>query len=135
MLRLDFVSTNEAGSETESNLARAFLPGHYIEQSRTRIQAYRALAEIMNRKELEKLSRSWRDRFGPLPKPVENLLLMSEIKLAAAQRKMTVVEVRDSKVMLTRAGDLIQIGGKFPRLTAESPDVRLSDLYNMVKAF
>ncbi len=135
LLRLDFVSTNEAEFHSRGNLAAAFLSGDYIEQAKSRIQAYRSLAEIINRKDMEKLSRSWRDRFGPLPKPAENLLLMTEIKLAAALRKITIVEVRDSKVMLTRAGDLIQIGGKFPRLTAESPDARLRDLFEMVKAF
>ena len=35
------------------------------------------------------------------PEAVENLLLMTETKLAAAQRKITVLEVREKKVMMT----------------------------------
>ena len=73
-------------------------------QGRTRIQAYKKLAEIASKKDLEQLGRGWRDRFGPLPEAVENLLLMAEIKLAAAQRKIAALEVRESKVMMKRGG-------------------------------
>ncbi len=53
----------------------------------------------------------------PLRSPArraENLLLMTEIKLAASARKITQVEAREGKLILTRSGDYVQIGGKFP---------------------
>ena len=116
-------------------MAGAFLPAAYIAQPRTRIQAYRKLAEVAGHEELEQLSRAWRDRFGPAPEPVKNLLLMTEIKLAAAKRKISSLEVREKKVMMTRGGDLILIGGRFPRLTSSSPKLDLRELLELIQSF
>ena len=112
-----------------------FCPASYIGESQPRIQAYRRLNEIATQEQLDALRKTWRDRFGPLPEAVENLLLMSEIKLAAAARKMSMVEVRDAKVMLTRQRDFVQIGGHFPRLSTADPAERLRELLTMVRAF
>jgi len=144
-LRLDFIATNEAEylmtNETKDeegeprNFAPAFLPVAYIEQPQTRIQAYRKLAEVSSPQQLEQLRKAWRDRFGVPPKAVEHLLLMSEIKLLAAARKITKLEVKENKLMLTRGGDFVLIGGKFPRLTAKSAPARLRELVALIKSF
>ena len=52
----------------------------------------------------------------------------------SAARKITVVEVREGKLMLTRSGDFILIGGKFPRLTAGDPADRLREILAMLRA-
>ncbi len=134
VLRLDFVVTTESAGLGEG-VAPAFLPAAYIGQARQRIQAYRKLAEVSGPAELEQLGKGWRDRFGPPPEPVKNLLLMTEIKLAAAKRKISSLEVREKKVMVTRGGDLILIGGRFPRLTSSSPKLDLRELFELIKAF
>ena len=79
---------------------------------------------------MQRLRRDWRDRFGPFPPAVDNLLLLSEIKLAAAEAGITRVEVREGKVMLTRRGDFILVGGKFPRLVADRIDRQLGEFWN-----
>jgi len=112
----------------------AFLPVAYIAEARPRIQAYRRLAEVTTQEQLDEVRKTWRDRFGPMPDAAENLLSMTEIKLAAAARKITVVEARDGKLMLTRGGDLILIDGKFPRLTAPEPTLRLLEMLAMVRS-
>jgi transcription-repair coupling factor (superfamily II helicase) len=81
------------------------------------------------------LRKAWRDRFGRLPKAAENLLLLTELKISAAARKITMVEVREDRLMLTRNGHFIQIDGKFPRLTAADPDERLREVLSVVRAF
>jgi transcription-repair coupling factor (superfamily II helicase) len=137
---LDFVDQNEAawlrnaGSTTRHSIP-AFLPTSYISEPQTRIQAYRALAEITTNEQLDRLSAAWRDRFGRFPQAVENLLVLATIKLAATAKKITRVEVRDSKLMLTRGGDYILIGGKFPRLTQAAPAARLKELLAMLRKF
>ena len=147
VLRSDCVATREAeylGERSTSNAQRptsneakapAFLPQSYIAESQPRIQAYRRLAEVTTQEQLEALRKTWRDRFGVLPKAAENLLVMTEIKLAAAARRMSVVEVRDDKVMLTRNGAYVQIGGKFPRVAARDPGERLREVLLLVRAF
>jgi transcription-repair coupling factor (superfamily II helicase) len=134
-LRLDFVATNEgeflAGAPNER--VPAFLPTSYISDSALRIQAYRNLAEITTQEQLQRLRREWRDRFGATPPPVDNLLLLTEIKLAAARVRISRVEVRERKLMLTRRGDFILVGGKFPRLFSARIENYLSEIWDLLK--
>jgi transcription-repair coupling factor (superfamily II helicase) len=123
------------GRLSASEKIPAFLPAAYIAESQPRIQAYRRLAEVTSQEQLEALRKTWRDRFGPLPNAAENLLLLTEIKLAAASRKMAAVEVRESKVMLTRGGDYILLGGKFPRLSSADPKQLLGELLALIRSF
>jgi transcription-repair coupling factor (superfamily II helicase) len=115
-------------------VAAAFLPAAYIGESQPRIQAYRRLAEVTTQEQLDTLRKTWRDRFGALPEAAENLLVMTEVKLAASARKITQVEAREGKLILTRGGDYMQIGGKFPRLTAPEPSDRLREMLTMVRS-
>jgi len=134
-VRFDFVITNEAGyaQAAGEEVTGAFLPTAYISESKTRIQAYRALAEVASPDQLDKVRKTWRDRFGPLPEAVENLLMLSEIKLAAAARKITKVEVKERKLMLTCGGDYILVAGKFPRLQSEDPAERLRETRDLMR--
>ena len=106
----------------------AFLPAGYIEEPKLRIQAYRQLAGITRTEELEALRESWRDRFGKLPQPVDNLLELTGLKLLAASRRVQQIEVKGPKVMLTRGGDFVLVAGKFPRLTSRHPVTKVREI-------
>jgi len=136
-LRLDFVATREADfTKASANaVAPAFLPASYVTEAQSRLQAYRRLAEVGSQEQLEALRKTWRDRFGPLPEAVTNLLLMTEIKLLAAARKMPVIEVREGKAMLSRGGDYILLGGRFPRLNTTDAAERLTELAKLIRSF
>ncbi len=135
VLKLDFVAQREAEFAESPDLAPAFLPTSYIAESQPRIQAYRRLAEIAAQEQLDTLRETWRDRFGPLPEAAANLLRLTELKLAAQARQIGVIEVREDRVMFSRAGNYIQIGGKFPRLSADEPTERLGELVKLAQAF
>jgi transcription-repair coupling factor (superfamily II helicase) len=133
--RLDFVATNEAeyvqfGTEKR---VPAFIPTSYIGETTLRIQVYRHIAEITTAEQLEGLRRDWRDRFGNFPPAVDNLFLLTEIKLAAAKTGVTRVEVRERKLMLTRRGDFILVGGKFPRLVEDRIEQHLEEVLALTK--
>ncbi|MGI8438311.1 MAG: DEAD/DEAH box helicase, partial [Chthoniobacterales bacterium] len=133
--RLDFVATNEAEfvqADPETRVP-AFLPGAYIGDATLRIQAYRQLAQISSREQWDRLRKDWRDRFGKFPGAVDNLLTLTEIKLAAAKAGVTRVEVREDKLMLTRRGDFILVSGKFPRLSTGRIDRRLSEVLELTR--
>jgi transcription-repair coupling factor (superfamily II helicase) len=133
MLRLDFVCTNEAEYvSSQTHLEPAFIPADYMAQPQQRIQAYKKLAEASSRESLQKLGRDWRDRFGPHPAAIRNLLTLNEIKLAAARTKVVAIEVKDSKVMLTRGGDYLLIGDRFPRLTCNEAENNLENLLSLL---
>ncbi len=133
-VRLDFVASSEtefapAGAEEG---VPAFIPTSYIGDTILRIQAYRSLAEITTHQQMHSLRRDWRDRFGKPPPAIDNLFLLTEIKLAAAKVNVTRVEVRDGKLMLTRRGDFILVGGKFPRLVARRIE-QLSEVLRLIR--
>jgi len=134
-VRFDFLITNEAEyiQAGDDAVTGAFLPAAYISEPKTRIQAYRALAEVATPEQLDKVRKTWRDRFGPLPDAVENLLILSDIKLAAAARKIAKVEVKEHKLMLTRGGDYILVAGKFPRLQADTPAESLRETLGLLR--
>ena len=152
-VRLDFVVTNEAEfiapprndgfPAVESTVTAwkpslperipAFIPVAYVSDPAMRIRSYREIAEITSREQLERLRRDWRDRFGAFPPAVDNLFVLVEIKLAAAESGVSRVEVRERKVMLTRHGDFILVAGKFPRLVGSKIDQHLPEVVELIK--
>ncbi len=135
-LRADFLVMNEALMvDAPSGMTGAFLPSTFIEDPRLRIQAYRALGEVMTRKELSELEVQWRDQFGEnLPHPVTNLLTCGSIRLAAAHGGITEVEIKDRKLMLTRNGKYVMLNGKFPRLTEKAGHHQLVEALKMLRS-
>ena len=113
----------------------AFIPQTYMEDAKLRITAYRLLGEVMTRKELDALTENWRDQFGPPPPAVENLLVCAGIKLAAAHARISAVEVKEGKIMLTRNGQPVLLGGKFPRLTGGDATLQLHELLQLLRSF
>ena len=147
-LRLDFVATNEAefvqqpkspapveeavGFPYKARIP-ALIPISYISDPALRIRAYREIAEITTHQQLDRLRRDWRDRFGTFTPAVDNLFLLTEIKLAAAKSGVSRVEVREHKLMLTRRGDFILVAGKFPRLVAAEIEQYLREILELIK--
>ncbi|HEV2843098.1 MAG TPA: transcription-repair coupling factor [Chthoniobacterales bacterium] len=134
-VRLDFVATNEPEYAQLGPGARvpAFIPANYVADAALRILAYRHLAEITTREQWDRLRKDWRDRFGKFPPAVDNLLILTEIKLAAARAGVTRVEVREDKLMLTRRGDFLLVGGKFPRISTDKIDRQLVEVLELIK--
>jgi transcription-repair coupling factor (superfamily II helicase) len=133
-VRLDFVVTNESEYLTtqKNGQVSAFVPSDYIAQPQTRIEAYKKLAAVASVEDLRQLKAEWRDRFGPLPTAVENLLMLNEIRLVAGRHKIARIEVKDSKVMMTRGGDYLLIGDRFPRLTSPDRQSSLGELLSLL---
>jgi transcription-repair coupling factor (superfamily II helicase) len=110
------------------------LPHSYIPEPQHRIEIYRKLAQATDKGTLETLRKELRDRFGPLPPSAELVLQVGELKILAAQKSITVIEVKEDKLMLTRHADYITLGGKFPRLTRNAADARLKEIKKLLLA-
>ena len=130
-VQLDFITL--APSEEDSD-GTAVVPYDYIEDERARITTYRTIAEATQTDDLEGIREDLRDRFGPPPPPVERLLKIARIRLAAASRNVRQVEVRQNKVVLLGPDDYLTDGARFPRLVSQSPDRRLDELLSLVEA-
>jgi transcription-repair coupling factor (superfamily II helicase) len=123
--------------ESESRItlhASAYIPFRYIADARQRIEIYRKLAQATDQAGLKSLKQEMRDRFGPLPPAIELLLRVAELKVLASERGITVIEVQEDRLMLTRNGDYIMVGSKFPRLTRKQPGARLNEIKRLLLA-
>ncbi|TSA31136.1 MAG: transcription-repair coupling factor [Verrucomicrobiaceae bacterium] len=132
-LRFDFLKTDEAEFFASGDVTGAFIPASYISDTRLRIEAYRRVAETSSQGELDALRSAWKDRFGTLPPAAENALILASIRLEASKRRIPVAEVKDDRLMLTRGGSYILVGGRFPRLTASGPDSRLREILSLLE--
>ena len=112
----------------------AALPLNYVPEPRHRIEIYRKLAQATDKATLVALRAELRDRFGSLPPAAELLFQVAALKLLAAERGVTAVETRGDKLMLTRGGDFIQVGGRFPRLSKREPKARLNEVRKLLLA-
>jgi transcription-repair coupling factor (superfamily II helicase) len=112
----------------------ATLPNSYVPEPRHRIDIYRKLAQANDKIALKALETELRDRFGPLPPPVELLLQIAELKILAAEKSVTAIEVKSDKLMITRNNDYITLGGKFPRLTKKEAKARLKEIKKLLLA-
>ena len=143
VLRLDFVAItpeelarSTPSSENGPKISRcgAFIPSSYLPEAKLRIEAHRALAAAPDVAALEMIAAAWRDRFGPLPQEISHLFLTERIRRAAAAKGITKVETRVERLMLTRRGDFLLIGHRFPRLTASKPASKLSEILRFLEA-
>jgi len=126
-------ATGSSGSRGRSP-HHAALPHDYVPQSQHRIEIYRKLAQTTDKPGLEALQKEMRDRFGPLPSAVELLLAVTELKILASEKNVTVIEVKEDKIMLTRHNDFITLGGKFPRLTKKDAKARVKEIKKLLLA-
>ncbi len=155
-VRLDFLDTNpkadadEETAETEEEakpvakgravevvkpgLTQACIPLTYIPEAQQRVDMYRKIAQVTERSDLEAVQKELRDRFGPLPEAMDLLLRVSELKLLAAERRVSAIEAKDGKLMITRNNDFIMLGGKFPRLTKKAASAKVNEIKKLLMA-
>jgi transcription-repair coupling factor (superfamily II helicase) len=97
----------------------AHLPADYIEDEPTRLNFYQQLAAVSSAPDLSQLIDELTDRFGPMPEPVQNLMYIISLRLAARRAGVQQVQSLDGEVMV-----------KFERL----PRLDVSRLANVVGA-
>ena len=61
----------------------AHIPESYIAHLPARLEVYQRMVRIKQREDVPPLGEELRDRFGPLPQPVENLLLLVDLRAMA----------------------------------------------------
>ncbi len=111
----------------------AYLPLDYVREPGQRVEIYRKLAQVTVPEDVQRLRDQLRDRFGPLPAPVDLVLAVAELRIAAAARRITSVDVTEDKIKLTRQGELLTVGGQFPRLTQRDALARLRELQRLMQ--
>ncbi|QMU72810.1 transcription-repair coupling factor [Streptacidiphilus sp. P02-A3a] len=95
----------------------AHLPHDYAPGERLRLQAYRSIAAVNSEEDIAAVRAELTDRYGKLPEPVENLLLVAGLRLFA--RRCGIADI-------TLQGQNIRFG---PVELRESQELRLQRLY------
>ncbi|MEA3376334.1 MAG: transcription-repair coupling factor [Chloroflexota bacterium] len=85
------------------------LPEDYVADTWLRLKMYRRLAELNSMAEIEEMERELVDRFGPLPRPAQNLMYQLRLKALARDAGVGVVTMDNGRLAL-RSG-----GREFPR--------------------
>jgi transcription-repair coupling factor (superfamily II helicase) len=95
----------------------AHVPHDYAPGERLRLQAYRSIAAAGSEEDIAAVREELTDRYGKLPEPVENLLLVAGLRMLA--RKAGVTDI-------TLQGANVRFG---PVELRESQELRLTRLY------
>ncbi|GES32243.1 transcription-repair coupling factor [Streptomyces angustmyceticus] len=120
----DYRASLEGGVEEEPPLevkielpVDAHVPHDYAPGERLRLQAYRAIASASSEEDIAAVREELVDRYGKLPEPVENLLLVAGLRMLA--RSCGVTDI-------TQQGSNIRFG---PVELRESQELRLKRLH------
>ncbi|RKN08681.1 transcription-repair coupling factor [Streptomyces radicis] len=122
----DYRSTlEEGGGEPDESLLEvkielpvdAHVPHDYAPGERLRLQAYRAIAAANTEDDIRAVREELADRYGPLPEPVENLLLVAGLRMLARSCGVTDVTLQGSRIRFS------------PVELRESQELRLNRVY------
>jgi transcription-repair coupling factor (superfamily II helicase) len=145
-VRLDFLVSGETGDNEEPPLqkgieiAGSFLPEDYTAEPRLRIEGYRRLSRIQTLVELDEFEEELRDRFGPIPNEVKNLLAETKIRCLCEEAGFDQLEVKGSELFcrfVRKAKDkekkYLRIAGRIPKLSARKPLLKLKEIIRFLK--
>jgi len=79
----------------------AFIPAEYIVNEVQKLDIYKRIAGIENEKERDDMKDELLDRFGAIPKSVDNLLRIALIRVAAHALFMTEVKGKNERITFT----------------------------------
>ena len=118
-------------------IVEAYIPQTYIPETRLRIDFYRKLALVENKKDLNELRESLVDRFGEIPKPLDVLILTTKIRCIAEHHELISVQTEGTRLMCQslrgEKGTYLKRAGRFPRLTQREPFLKLKEILKFIE--
>jgi transcription-repair coupling factor (superfamily II helicase) len=125
----------------------AFLPGSYVPPGRQKIDVYRKFSRVESFEQLAELEIELRDRFGPIPEPVDNMIEIKRLQLLAQGWQVDDVHLEDKYVVLryrnreaierlaSRSGKRLRIvDGRSAYLVCQNEDEAARDPIDALKA-
>ncbi|MDY6971664.1 MAG: TRCF domain-containing protein, partial [Thermodesulfobacteriota bacterium] len=79
----------------------AFLPGDYVIDTDVRLNLYRRLSRLREKSELETMADEIKDRFGPPPQEVRNLMGLISIRLLLERAGISRLDVSPESLTIT----------------------------------
>ena len=100
----------------------AYIPPSYIVNEVQKLDIYKRIAGIENRKERDDMLDELLDRFGEVPRSVENLLRIALIRVAAHDLFMTEIKGKNERIQFTFRPDARIKVEKIPELIRKYKD-------------
>ena len=116
----------------------ALLPQEYVSDNVERLNLYRKLSEADKPEQINEWYEEVKDRFGPVPKETEYLVLASKIKLFASLNFFTKVTIRAERMWLvcpkqdSEAGKTFFDSGKFQEILESIENIK-QDRFQVVQ--
>jgi transcription-repair coupling factor (superfamily II helicase) len=98
----------------------ANIPTNYVSDKIMRLRLYRRMADMKTSNELDALAEEFKDRFGPPPEAVNNLLYQLKVKLLAERAGLASISSENGQLVLRYPEN--EIPGGLPDL---GPNVRV----------
>lgn len=99
--RLKGQKTSEESVETSIEIdVDGYIPERYIPNEEQKIEAYKRISVIESRSDMDELMDELTDRYGDIPKQVQNLIRISYIKSVARSHRVLSVEQSGDRVKL-----------------------------------
>ena len=99
----------------------AFIPPSYIVNEVQKLDIYKRIASIENLAESEEMRGELLDRFGQVPRSVENLLRISLIRVQAHEIYVTEIKGKNERIQIYMKPDAGIDPVRIPELLAEFP--------------
>jgi transcription-repair coupling factor (superfamily II helicase) len=78
----------------------AYLPIDYVAKEELRLEAYRRLADVTTRAQVDDIRVEWEDRYGPVPAPAEALLMVGRLRAECHRLGITDLQITSSDARL-----------------------------------
>lgn len=143
--------TEEADVQVDLNVT-CYIPDNYIEDSGQKIEVYQKIALCRTEEDIQNVIDEVIDRYGNMPKELENLLEVARIKQLAKEQNIVKVESKQNGVVFTVASsenikyDIAELVRKYgnkikfsagikPMITYKTDNVKEQELLKQVKEF
>ncbi|MFD9795345.1 transcription-repair coupling factor [Streptomyces sp. NPDC059070] len=128
----DYRAQMEGGGEEEAPLevkielpVDAHVPHDYAPGERLRLQAYRAIASASSEEDIKAVREELTDRYGKLPEPVENLLLVAGLRMLARACGVGEIVLQGSNIRFApvelRESQELRLKRLYPRTVIKAP--------------
>lgn len=83
----------------------AQIPEDYVPDAGLRLKLYRRLADIQTDAQVNEIAQELTDRFGKPPEPIENLLYLLRVKVAAMCAHLASISIEDGRIVIKYGRD------------------------------
>jgi len=98
----------------------AFLPNDYVSKEALRLEAYRRLALVTSRGEVDDIENEWLDRYGPIPEPARTLLTVALLRAECHRLGITEIVISANQARLSPVDLKVSESLRLKRLSREA---------------